>query len=78
MSGRGKGWRRHLALELGSDPAPNKKAAGRLPFSLAPASLLGGLRRALAGIALLELVDATGGVHDLLLARVEGVEISIL
>src|SRR5260221_7044053 len=37
--------------------------------------LLGGLRRALARVALLELVDAPGGVHDLLLAGVEGMRL---
>src|SRR6476620_2672124 len=50
-----------------------KKAARGLPFAVKRDNLLGGLGRAFAGIALLELVHAAGGIDDLLLARVERV-----
>src|SRR3954468_24426173 len=58
-----------------SRQAPNKKAARGLPFVARSirTELLGRLRGAFAGVALLELVHAAGGVHDLLLARVERV-----
>src|SRR3954465_6366572 len=51
----------------------NKKGSPEAAFlAVARGALLGGLGRTLAGVALLELVHATGGIHDLLLARVEG------
>src|SRR5215470_3888570 len=58
---------------MGSDP--KKKASPRLAFPSRDAQLFGRLRGALAGIAFLELVDATCGVHDLLLAGVEGMRL---
>src|SRR3954470_998083 len=52
----------------------NKKGSPEAAFlAVARGALLGGLGRTLAGVALLELVHAAGGVHDLLLARVERV-----
>src|SRR5258706_6025704 len=61
-------------LKMGTVPVlcANKKGSPKAAFPQADRRrLLGGLGRALAGITLLELVDASGGIHDLLLARVE-------
>src|SRR5690348_15457418 len=52
-----------------------KRQPGGCLFARIGARLFGGLGRALAGVALLELVDASGGIHDLLLAGVERVRL---
>src|ERR1043165_3855766 len=66
-----------------SGPAPGFASSPQLKQKRQPSgclsrdrrrpALLGGLGRALAGVALLELVHAPGGVDDLLLAGVERV-----